>query len=349
MNIAYIIPKPSNTGPILVVLELVKQMILHGNKCIVYYFDEGSEVQFPCTTSKISFSQKIDFNSFDIIHTHGLRPDCYVFIHKPLRCKAICITTLHNYIIPDFSYQYNLFTAYTIGNLWMMCLTRHNKIVTLSKDAVKYYKKRFSLQKLAYSYNTRSIPSSACITKEEQKKILDFKGNSFLIGVNAALTDRKGIDQLIKALKSLPNHKLVIVGDGKSKYALEQLCIICNVSKQVLFLGYKKDAYRFLPYYDIFALPSRSEGFGLTLIESAIYKKNVVCSNIPIFKELCPHNEVAFFDLENISSLIKAIQVATSDKTLGEKLYKQYKEEFSPNKFFEKYNSIYTSCSQDKP
>ena len=175
---------------------------------------------------------------------------------------------------------------------------------------------------------------------------MDFKGDSILIGVNAALTDRKGVDQIIKALKKLPNYKLIIIGEGKSKLTLEQLCIDENVSKQVLFLGYKKDAYRFLPYYDLFALPSRSEGFGLTLIESAIYKKNVICSKIPIFQELCPNNEVVFFELENIHSLEQAIQKATNDNTLGEKLYKQYLKEFSPDKFYIKYYSIYNSLLQ---
>lgn len=346
MNIAYIIPKRINAGPILVVQELVKQMILHGHSCIVFYFDEGQEINFLCPTKKISFSQRIDFNSYDIIHTHGLRPDLYIFLHKPINCKAKCITTLHNYVIPDFSYQYNKFIAYTIGNLWMICLTRHNKIVTLSKDAMQYYKKRFSTKKLTYAYNTRSISLSSSIAEEEKKEILDFKGNSILIGVNAALTDRKGVDQIIKALKKLPNYKLIIIGEGKSKLTLEQLCIDENVSKQVLFLGYKKDAYRFLPYYDLFALPSRSEGFGLTLIESAIYKKNVICSKIPIFQELCPNKEVVFFELENIHSLEQAIQKATNDNTLGEKLYKQYLKEFSPDKFYIKYYSIYNSLLQ---
>ena len=217
MNIAYIIPKRINAGPILVVQELVKQMILHGHSCIVFYFDEGQEINFLCPTKKISFSQRIDFNSYDIIHTHGLRPDLYIFLHKPINCKAKCITTLHNYVIPDFSYQYNKFIAYTIGNLWMICLTRHNKIVTLSKDAMQYYKKRFSTKKLTYAYNTRSISLSSSIAEEEKKEILDFKGDSILIGVNAALTDRKGVDQIIKALKKLPNYKLIIIGEGKSK------------------------------------------------------------------------------------------------------------------------------------
>ena len=343
MKIAYIIPKPSNTGPILVVLELVKEMSRHGHNCTVYHFDKGDEIIFPCRTQQISFFQKINFDHFDVIHTHGLRPDCYIFLHKPLKSKTLFITTLHNYIIPDFSYQYNKFIAYTIGNLWMLGIRRHDKIVTLSQDAMKYYQRRLPLQKLTYAYNTRSLPHSEPIDKRSRQKILQFKKDSFILGVNAALTDRKGIDQIIKALKELANYKLIIIGDGKSKIPLENLSVNEQVSERVLFLGYQKDAYRFLPFYDLFILPSRNEGFGLTLLESALYKKNVVCSRIPIFEELCPEGEVTFFELENIPSLVKAIQTASQSPDLGNKLYQRYIQSFSPNVFYKRYNQIYNN------
>lgn len=348
MKIAYIIPKPANTGPILVVLELVKQMLEHKHKCTVFYFDPSDEIKFPCPCIKISFFQKINFKEFDIIHSHGLRPDIYIFIHKPFKCNSLFITTLHNYIIPDFSYQYNKFIAYTIGNLWMLILNRHDKIVTLSKDAVKYYKKRLPQKKLTYVYNTRNIVNTP-LSANEKEVITQFKKGFILIGINAALTDRKGIDQVIFALKKLPKHKLVIIGNGKSKHKLEQLCISENITNKVLFLGYKKDAFRYLPYYDIFALPSRNEGFGLTLIESAIFKKNVVCSDIPIFRELCPNHEVEFFQLENTQSLCNAILQATTNKNLGDKLYQRYISAFSPEIFYNNYYSIYSTNYKTNP
>lgn len=341
MKIAYIIPKLVNKGPIIVVQELVQQMIIHGHECYVYFFDEGQEISLPCKTQKISFFESIDFNKFDIIHTHGLRPDLYVFIHKPHKCKSKCITTLHNYIIPDLSYQYNKLIAYSIGNIWISILRRHDKVVTLSKDAIEYYSKRIPLNKLTFVYNTRSISTNINLPEEDTSQLLTFKDKDTLIGVNAALTARKGIDQVIKALKFLPKYKLVIIGNGKAKDDLESLAKKEKVDNRVLFLGYKKDAYRFLPFYDIFALPSRSEGFGLTLIESAIFKKNVICSNIEIFKELAP-KEVYFFQLENIESLVDCI-TQISKTNLGEKLYERYLSTFSPNIFYQKYHLIYTS------
>ena len=348
MNIAYIIPKLANKGPINVVQELVKQMMLHHHACTVYYFDEGNEISFPCQTIRIKFRERIPFDSYDIIHTHGLRPDIYVFCHKPLHSKTRFVTTLHNYVIPDLSFQYNKLIAYVVGNLWMCALHRHNKIVTLSKDAEKYYHRWFPLSKLTYAYNTRDIPVDVPMKSEDKDLILSFKGNSILIGVNAALTEIKGVDQLINALPYLESYKLLIVGDGKSKEGLQKLAQLRHVSEKVLFMGYKKDAYRFLPSYDIFALPSRSEGFGLTLLEAAIYRKNLICSRIPIFEELVDDSQVAFFELENIQSLIEAIYKATRMKDLGENLYKQYMAKYSPERFYDRYVDLYSRLLADK-
>lgn len=348
MNIAYIVPKLANKGPVNVVQELVKLMMLHHHTCIVYYFDKGDEASFPCQTIRIKFRERIPFDSYDIIHTHGLRPDIYVFCYKPLRSKVRFVTTLHNYVIPDFSFQYNKLVAYTIGNLWMFALLRHNKIVALSKDAEKYYRRWFPLSKLTYAYNTRDIPMGVPMKSEDKDLILSFKGNSTLIGVNAALTERKGIDQLINALPYLESYKLLIVGDGKSKENLQKLAQLRHVSDKVLFIGYKKNAYRFLPLYDIYALPSRSEGFVLTLLEAAIYRKNVVCSRIPLFEEIVDDSQVAFFELENIQSLVEAIYKATQIKKMGENLHKQYLDKYSPERFYNRYVNIYSQLLSKK-
>lgn len=343
MNIAYIIPKLANKGPINVVQELVKQMMLHHHTCTIYYFDEGNEISFPCQTVHIKFRERIPFESYDIIHTHGIRPDTYVFLHKPISCRAKIVSTIHSYVIPDLSYQYNKLIGCLVGNLWLWVLRRHDKVVTLSKDAERYYKRWFSTKKLTFAYNTRDIPTDVSMTEEEKKQILLFKKESVLIGVNAVLTAQKGIDQLINVLPYLESFKLLIVGDGKSKAELQKLAQLRDVSDRVLFMGYKKDAYKFLPLYDLFALPSRSEGFGLTLLEAAIYRKNVVCSRIPIFEELVDDNQVAFFELENIQSLVDAMYKATHMKDFGENLYKQYMDKYSPECFYNRYVTIYSS------
>lgn len=344
MNIAYIVPGLKNKGPVLVVRELVNQMIANGNTCSVFYFDENPEIVFPCPTLKISFFQKIDFDNFEVIHTHGIRPDAYVFCHKAVKSKTKFVSTLHNYVLRDLSFQYNRLIAYVCGNLWMMLLLkRHDVIVTLSKDAMHYYTKWFSYNRLTYVYNTRTIETSVKLNHDEESQLVNFKNDFQLIGVNALLTYRKGIDLLIQALVRLPNYKLFIVGDGKAKGELLHIAETFGVADRVFFAGYRNNAYRYLIYYDVFAIPSRSEGFPLSLLEASIVGLPVVCSNIVVFKELFTDEEVAFFELEDIESLAKAILRATNNNKISKSLNIKYMKEYCPEIFYKNYMRVYQS------
>lgn len=343
MDIAFIIPKKINRGPVLVVLELVRQLLLHDHLCTVYYLDEGGDLSFPCKTIPISFSRSIDFNRHDIVHTHGLRPDLYAFRHKPASCRARLVTTMHNYMIRDLAYEYNWLTAQVFGRVWLWALRRHDRIVTLSRDALEYYRSFLPADKLCYVYNTRSLDPLQELSAPEKEQILRFKGSGILIGANAILTRRKGLDQLIDVLPDLPHYKLAIAGEGKARRELERQCVARGVADRVLFLGFRENAYRYLPCYDLFAIPSRSEGFGLTILEAALYRKRLLCSDIPIFRELLTEKEAVFFTLEDKASLRKAIESLAVQPEKGDFLWERYEQYFSPDCFYQAYEKVYHS------
>ena len=342
MKIAYIVPSLKNVGPVLVVKELVEQMEENGHQCHVFYFDNKIELKFCCSTTQIGFTSSFDFNNFDIVHTHGLRPDAYVYMHKPLHTKTRFVSTLHNYVFRDLSYQYNKLTAYVFGYVWIkLLLNRNDCVVALSRDAVSYYKKWIKQFRLTWAYNTRSLPQKEKLTSEELEQLQCFKQDSILIGVNALLTERKGVDLLIIALSKLPEYKLFVVGDGKTKSQLIQLTKKYNVDDRVCFAGYHKDAFRYLPYYDIFAMPSRSEGFPLALLEASIVGVSTVCSDIPVFKELYSEKEVSFFKLENIESLVSSIKNITNTKSYSVAIHRRYVDTYTPHAFYQRYIGIY--------
>ena len=342
MKIAYIVPSLANRGPIIVVKDLVTVMTAHGHDCIVYYFDEKCELNFDCETKRIKFVKSIDFSQFDVIHSHGIRSDIYLFIHKPIFCHCVCVSTIHSFIMEDLASQYNKYFAFLVGKLWIFILKRHNKIVVLSHIALDYYRKWFALNKLSVVYNTRILEMAEKLTDEEEKEIIDFKKDSIILGVNAFLSPIKGVDLMIKSLPYLDNHiKLWIVGDGKSTIELQNLSNELGVRGRVFFAGYRKNAYRYLPYYDLFMMTSRSEGFPLSLLEAMLYKKKIVCSNIPIFREIFSDRDVIFFELDNVVSLVKSIIHALQiDKSPFS--HKCYWNSYSPACFYRNYLAIYT-------
>jgi phosphatidyl-myo-inositol dimannoside synthase len=92
----------------------------------------------------------------------------------------------------------------------------------------------------------------------------------------------KGVDQLIAALpalvKSFPDVQLVAVGEGSDLPRLKSLARESRVSEHVHFLPFL-DHDRLPSAYDhceIFAMPSRGEGFGLVFIEAMARGKPVI-------------------------------------------------------------------------
>jgi glycosyltransferase involved in cell wall biosynthesis len=92
----------------------------------------------------------------------------------------------------------------------------------------------------------------------------------------------KGADTLISALprvlKTAPDAFLVLVGEGDDRPRLEQLAHDLGVSKNVRFLwGLASDQlFACYAHCEIFALPSRGEGFGLVFLEAMAHGKPVV-------------------------------------------------------------------------
>lgn len=71
-----------------------------------------------------------------------------------------------------------------------------------------------------------------------------------------------------KVKKQIPNSKLVILGEGELKSELLKLCEKLDLKKDVYFLGYKKNPYKYLYHSSVFVLSSYYEGFGLVIAEA---------------------------------------------------------------------------------
>jgi phosphatidylinositol alpha-1,6-mannosyltransferase len=117
----------------------------------------------------------------------------------------------------------------------------------------------------------------------------------------------KGADTLIAALprvlKAAPDTSLVLVGDGDDRQRLEDIARDLRVSEHTYFLcGLSPDQlFACYAHCDIFALPSRGEGFGLVFLEAMACGKPVIGGahgGIPDIVEdgvtglLLPHGDV---------------------------------------------------------
>ena len=372
MRIAYIINHLGPSGVNQVVADLVSVFTAHGHECVVYYLKEcDTPMDYACNTVYLRAVTDI-VGTFDVVHAHGLGPMLYVARHKRdlakrngRQCRPLFITTLHCYCFQDLPSLYGwvkgglMAFAYLWSTLWQ------DRVVCLSKDMMNYYSRWIKRSKLRYVYNTRILPSRKDITYDaddlklvENLKVWHEKGYH-VIGMNGVLIYRKGVELMLLALKQLnqskDQYRLVLVGDGKDKEGFVRLCDSLGLCGQVLFAGHRREAYRFLPYYDVLAMPSLSEGFPLSLLEAAAYGKRVVVSDLQIVKECfgeafltsAHESQVVFvFDVSSqkektVERLAQALDNAMADNKVGERLQSRYKGNFMPEIFFDRYEVLY--------
>ncbi len=345
MKIAYIITSLAQEGPANVVMDLVKVMMAHGHYCKVYYFDtKPNEHTFPCDTQKITFSESIPFKDFDLVHTHSLRPDIYAFLRKPffIRTKLIC--TIHNFVFQDLISDHGKFKGIIGGIIWQLSRYRNDRIIVLNKSAKRYYSRWFCNKKLRIAYNTRVLDKSISIPLSD-KDIIDNLHQQFNVVCCSIcrVTDRKGLNQIVEALPQLPkNICYLIIGDGQGVTKLKELVEKLSLTNRVYFIGNRIDGYRYLPYIDIFCIPSHSEGFPLAMLEAASYGKAIISSDIKVFKEIFTEEEIMICQENDIDSFVSGfLKLIPQIELFGAKAKARFESDYSPEAFYKNHINIY--------
>lgn len=342
MKIAYVVNHLEETGVNNVVRDLVLLFSKHGHECTLFYIKESAEkMNFDCEVYNIQDNFKLLYNN-DIIHLHGLGPCLYSFLKKPLKGGGRVITTLHNYMFQDYTSLYGTVVGRLLGYVHLLTLRRVDKVITLSKDARCYYSKWIPNKKLTYAYNTRIIDNTLRLDDNELSELMNFKKDSILMGMNGVLIKRKGIDVILKAMEYLPSEfKLFLVGGTSKSIEEYKRTVPQSASDRIYFAGCHNKAYRYLPYYDLLLLPSRSEGFPLALLEAAAYGRNIVCSNLPILKECFTEDEVTFCKIGDTDSVVKAIKHSVSVPEKGKRVKVKFDDCYSPECFYNRHLMIY--------
>lgn len=351
LRVAILLPSLANKAPIQVAKDLTGEFVLSGANVCVYYFDDVLEVNFPCRTEKISFFTAIDFESFDIVHSHMLRPDAYVWYRRLLKSyvKVGFVSTIHNIVEQDLYFNYGKLTSYVFSRLWRIFWSAQDELVVLNGAAQSYYKNFISGRKTNVIYNGRALSAITPLAQEDLNRLEPLHSSFQVLGSCAVLTRRKGLDQIIRILPECREYALVVIGDGPACSELKALAVELGVAERCIFLGYRANAQSFLSQFDIYVMPSRSEGLPLALLEAAGNGLPVLCSDIEVFKEIFSSDEVSFFELESERDLIKALRFSVENKAmLSSNIQKKYNFNFTDKMMAARYLELFSVLKNRK-
>lgn len=175
----------------------------------------------------------------------------------------------------------------------------------------------------------------------------------------ARLVPRKGVDQVLRALKWLDqgerlpeNWHYVIGGDGPQTETLKQLASELGLGEQVQFIGFVPNAE--LPEYygaaDLFVQPNRdiqgdTEGFGVVFLEANACGTPVIGGQAGGTADAIEHGKSGFrVNGEDLNELSASLALLTNDENLqremGQQGLERARRDFSLDRCVEKFDRL---------
>lgn len=174
--------------------------------------------------------------------------------------------------------------------------------------------------------------------------------------VLATLIHGKGLDLLLDALALVAAAGLQplvwIAGDGPEQRALVSQAGRLGLLGQVQFLGRRADAPNLLAACDVFVLPSRREGLGVSALEAMATGRPVVCSAVGGLKDSVVEGRTGLLfppgDTQRLAeALVRIIRDDALRARLGQAGPDRIAEQFLSGQMIDAYDRLYSVVMQE--
>lgn len=154
------------------------------------------------------------------------------------------------------------------------------------RDNMRAYLGSWQVERIQTLYNRINVKAIQAIQspREAAREHLQLPQNAWVVGNVGRLHPDKDQATLLRgfaiALPNLPvNSLLVIMGKGRLEANLKALANDLGVSGSVRFLGQVPQGRRYFKAFDVFALTSDHEPFGMVLLEAMAAEIPLICSD----------------------------------------------------------------------
>lgn len=188
--------------------------------------------------------------------------------------------------------------------------------------------------------------------RPEPKAIPGFvrKPKEVVIGTVAGLRAVKDLPALVRAAGGLSHRfRLVIVGEGPERVAIEQAALAMGIEDELVLPGFLDRPCRFMGHFDMLALSSRSEQFPIAVVEAMAAGLPIVAppvGDVPFM--VAPENAPFITDYPGEVRLRDAMQALIADpelrRTVGNANRRKAQAEYDERQMIARYAALYESA-----
>lgn len=234
--------------------------------------------------------------------------------------------------------------------LWrtrLLCL-RVDAHVAVGQASAKQMEDFYALGRRTVLSIPNGVPNVISDIKIDAIPFIPRLNEQVIVGSIGRLDAMKGHDVLLQAIAQVESTQVVILGEGEQRQALEQLAINLGISDRVTLLGWVDNPRAYLPAFDIVALPSRSEGFPLAIVEAMLAARPIVATQVGSVAEAIIDNETGLLvEKDDVKGLASAIRRLVNDPDLRERLGQRGREvaiaHFTVEQMTKRYEQIWQS------
>jgi len=322
INILFVLIQIHMGGAERVVMELIRSLNPQRFNAFLAYFEEG-ELTFKfkelCrgtfripkkkgfdVKAMLRLSEIIKRYNIDVVNAHHYMPLFYSYLGSKILHKRRLIYTEHS--VPEVRTVVSSKHKKVLGFM----LRHTDSVVGISKEIGDTFKNSYPryTQKFQVIVNGVDVDRFANhVDRDQLREQWGISPSHFVVGTVANFRRVKNHACLIRALNQLsvdnPHVRVMLVGQGfpgdleNSEEELLDLINTYGLKEKVIMTGYKDDIAGLMQAFDIFCLPSFSEGLPVSILEAMAAGLPVVGSNVRGINEVVCNGETGLLFASN--------------------------------------------------
>ncbi len=295
--------------------------------------------------------KEVQEGGYDILHCHGSKANFFgMLLRKKLHIPVV--STVHS--DPKLDYMGRPLANATYGLANRVSLRYRDGWVAVS-DSVKelLIGYGYDADRIHIIYNGIAFPQNlSYLPRAEYLRGLgiDWNEDCVIYGIAARLSPVKDVPTLIRAfasaVKSCPNIRLLIAGDGEQYAELEKMAKEMCPADTVRFIGWQTDMNSFYHSVNVNMLSSISEAFPYAITEGARMCCATISTAVGGVPKIVEDERTGFLvepgNWEKMSQrIVQLAQDQNLRSNLGRRIYDKVRREFSAEVMAQKQVEFY--------